>query len=336
MSLIEELPQHVIEMMSSSSIAGYSTITAVGTPIDTPILFFPGQELRTLDFATGLSYPAKAERARRNPRVGMLLEGSPNEPVISISGIAAVRDADLQANALRYLSEAAHILPHNPDWSLARQAVWYWTRILVEVTPSRIRWWDSPADMDKPPQSWSAPDGTSYAKSDPAPPGKTSAPAKWAEKPWQELAAQALARQVPGHLSVVDGEGFPLPIRARAVALTDTGFTLDIPAGVPWPISGPACLTFGGVETFLGEVTPRHGKAEILVNRTLPIFPMNEDTRQLWEPTADTREQLMRRLLEETERRGQSIPTIPLERPEPSESYKRRMRRAQEIEKISP
>jgi hypothetical protein len=64
------------------------------------------------------------------------------------------------------------------------------------------------------------------------------------------------------------------------------------------------------------------------VERTLPIFPMTKDMTQLWEPTEDTRTQLMRRLKEEVERRGQSIPTIPIDRPEPTAGYRRRMARA--------
>lgn len=327
MPLTDELPGPVLELMRSGSIAQYATVSAAGVPIDTPVLYFPSDGLRSLDLATGLSYPAKAERARRNPRVGLLLQGGADEPVIAIAGMAAVRDADLQANVHRYLAEAAHTLPHNPDWALARQAVWYWTRMLVEITPARVVWWDSPAAMDRPPQRWQAPAGTLFPQSDPAPPGKVSSAAAWEEKPWQLLAEQALARQARGHLTVLDAEGFPLPLPVRGMSMTDSGFALDMPSGIPWPLAGKACLTFGGIETFVGEADGRDGAVSLRVERTLPIFPMTQDMTQLWLPTDDTRGQLMRRLHEETARRGQAIPTIPLERPEPSEGYRRRMAR---------
>lgn len=327
MAMQMELPGAVLDLMMSSSVAEYATVSAAGVPIDTPVLFFPSDKLRSFDLATGLSYPAKAERARRNAHVGLLLEGGPDEPVVSIAGMAAVRDADLQANVIRYLSEAAHSLPFNPDWSLARQAVWYWTRILVEIVPVRVLWWDNPAAMDNPPHRWEAPAGTLFPQSDPAPEGKGSTASKWAERPWQDLAAKALERHAPGHLSVIDETGFPMPLRARDIAITAEGFALDMPIGAPWAMAGKACLTFGGLETFIGEVSQAGRHVAMKVERPLPIFPMTEDQRQLWEPTDDTREQLMRRLREETDRRGQPIPEIPAERPEPTEGYKRRMAR---------
>jgi hypothetical protein len=323
----EVLPGPIVDLLKSGSVAQFATVSATGAPIDTPVLLFPSEGLRSFDLATGLSYPAKAERARRNPRVGLLIEGGPNEPVISIAGMAAVKDSDLQANVDRYLSEAAYTLAHNPDWSLARQAVWYWTRILVEITPARVVWWNNPTVMDRPPHRWDAPAGTIFPQSDPAPYGKTSEAAKWQERPWQELAAQALSRKAFGHLSVIDAEGFPRPMRASAIALTATGFGLEMPTGIPWDTVGKACLTFGGIETFIGEATVQSGSVVMTVERTLPVFPMTQDMTQLWQPSDDTRRQLMRRLREETERRGQPIPTIPDVRPKPSAGYKRRMER---------
>jgi hypothetical protein len=327
MNLIDALPDRIVSLMRSGSIAQYATVSAAGVPIDTPVLYFPGENPGSFNLTTGLSYPAKAERARRNPKVGLLLEGGPDEPVISIAGMAAVRDADLQGNVNRYLAEACYTLPHNPGWPLARQAVWYWTRIIVEIAPARILWWDSPAHMDKPPQRWDMPDDVRYPQSDAAPPGKSSQPATWDERPWRELAGQALARTAPGHLSVLDAEGFPLPMRVRAMAPSESGFVLTLPAGVPWKFAGKACLTFGGIETFLGDVTSAQGAVHMTIARALPVFPMTSDMKELWEPAPGTRQQLMRRLEEELRRRGQSVPLLPEVRPQPSEGYRLRMKR---------
>lgn len=324
-SMLDGLPDHVLSLLQSASICQYASVSAAGVPIDTPVLFFPSEGLRSFDIATGLSYPAKAERARRNPHVGMWIEGGPDEPVISIAGMAAVRDRDLQANVDRYLSEAAYNLAHDPDWSLARKAVWYWTRMLIEITPANIVWWDNPAAMNRQPKRWDPPEATQFPQSDPAPPGKTSKAAKWQEREWQELASQALDRGAAGHLSVIDADGFPRPARASAITETVSGFSLEMAPGIPWDLSGQACLTFGGIETFIGTVNPDDSKCSMTVERTLPIFPMTQDMTQLWEPTEDTRTQLMARLHEEVARRDQPIPTIPAERPEPTELYRRRM-----------
>jgi hypothetical protein len=327
MTMLDDLPDSVTGLMRSGAIANYVTVSKAGMPIDTPVLYFPADDLSSFNLTTGLSYPAKAERARRNPKVGLLLTGRPDEPVISIAGMAAVRDADLQRNVERYVAEACYTLPHDPHWELARKASWYWTRMLVEIAPARIDWWDDAASMDALPHHWEAPAGTVFPESDPAPPGKASRPAKWQELDWRELAEQALSRGAPGQLSVIDEEGFPRPVGASNIEATAAGFTMDMPFGLPWPVAGSACLTFGGIETFLGQASGEEGRAELAVERTLPVFPMTQDMTQLWEPADHTRAELMRRLEEELQRRGQPLPSVPVDRPEPSEGYRRRMER---------
>ena len=331
MALTDELPGPVLDLMRSGSVAGFATISAGGVPIDTPVLYFPSEDLATFNLTTGLAYPVKAERARRNPRVGLLLEGGPDEPVIAIAGMAAVRDGDLQTNVLRYLAEASHRLPLDPDWELARQAVWYWTRMIVEVSPARVLWWDNPAAMDQPPQHWQAPADTTYPESDPAPPGKISQPASWDQPAWQDLTGQALARGAKCHLSLIDAGGFPLPMPVRRAEASSQGFALEVPRGIPGPLAGKACLTFGGIETFIGEISGAGGNAALQVERALPLLPMTTDASQLWQPSDDTRTQLMRRLGEETARRGQPIPVIPHDRPPPSPGYQRRMARVKAL-----
>jgi hypothetical protein len=325
--MLQELPAHVVELMQSGHIAEFATVSSAGVPIDTPVLYFPSEQLRSFDLATGLSYPAKADRARRNPKVGLLIEGGPGEPVISIAGIAAVRDSDLQANVHRYLSEAGYMLPGDPDWALAREAVWYWTRIIVEVTPARVLWWDSSTRLNSGPRCWNAPRDTPYPQSDPAPPGDPSKAPHWEHPSWRALTRQALSRAGSAHLSLIDPEGFPLSIRTRNIASNEQGFTLDLPGGVPWIRAGMASLTFQGIETFIGEVTESGAQLMMRVDRALPVFPMTSDTTELWRPSPDTHAGLMRRLRHETQRRGQPIPDIPMERPPPTEGYMRRMAR---------
>jgi hypothetical protein len=325
--ILKELPTPVIELLQSSWMSGFATVSAAGVPIDTPMLYFPSEGMRSFDVATGLAYPAKAERARRNPKVGLLVEGSSSEPVVAIAGLAAVQDADLQANTDRYLAETGFALVGGVPWSFARNAVWYWTRMIVQIAPVHIYWWDNPAAMDATPHRWDAPADAVYPQSDPAPPGEVSAASKWPERPWQDLAQQALERNAPGHLTLCDAEGFPLSMPVRSVQFVNGAFHLRLPKGALWRRAGKAALTFQGRETFVGTVTADGDTTIMMVERALPIHPQMDDPITQWKPLPENREKLMRRLEHETARRGQAIPTIPELPPELTAGAKRRMAR---------
>jgi hypothetical protein len=315
MSFISGLPPGVVNVLTSAFSAEFATVTSAGVPIDTPMLVFPSQNFATIDVCTGLAYPAKAERARNNPKVGLLFQGGRKGPVISIAGIAAVRDSDIQANTLRYISETAYARPLNPPWATARKAVYYWSRMLIAITPVRVLWWDRADGMDAAPKRWDVPQDTVYPKSDPKPPGSPASANKWAERPWCELAHDALERGQPGHLTVCDDDGYPLPFAARAVKLTSDGFWLDIPMGSPWRRTGTASLTFVGRETFIGHILDTGSGINFTVERPLPINPLSADHRLLWDPSAGVSQAMMRRLTQELSRRGQPIPELPDEEP---------------------
>jgi len=313
------LPEAVLKVIESGAIAEFATVSAAGVPIDTPVYYFPSDDLTTLDVATGLSYPAKAERARRNPKVGMLVEGRPGEPVVSVRGRAAVRDSNLEANAVRYLAETGFEgISFGVPWSQARNAVWYWTRMIIEVMPERIMWWDNAAAMNGPPQIWNAPADQGYPTSDPAPPGKVSPAAEWKQRPWQEIAADGFARNVQPHLTLCDEDGYPLPIRALSCELIGDRFKLQLPAGAPWKGGGKATLTFIGLETFVGDATVDGNTIWLTVERALPQHPLMQDPAEVLRPSDAVRTKLLARLEEEVRRRGQSIPKIPESLPEPT------------------
>jgi hypothetical protein len=334
MNLLQQLPAHVVQTVRLARLAEFVQASAAGVPVDTVCLYFPSDKLDNIGLATGLAYPTKAERVRNNPKVGLLIENGPNEPVISIAGMGAVRDADLQANVIRYLAENGHSLRGDPGWPLAQKAVWYWSRIFVDVAPARVLWWENPGAMDGPPNRLVAPPGTKYPESDPAPKGPLSKAPTWQEVPWQNLAKEALGRNAPGHLSVIDEEGFPMPIGARDLKHAPEGFTMKIPKGVPWKITGKASLSFQGLETFVGTVDTQGGVTTMRVERSLPILPSMNSAKEIWEPSEENKEKMMKRVREEAARRGQPVPTVPMERPEITAGY--RLRQAQSVKPTAP
>jgi hypothetical protein len=327
MSYVDELPKGVSDFLISQYTAEYASVSAAGLGFDTPTLYFPSDDLSTLDLATGLAYPIKAERARKNPKVGLLVEGGPDKPVVAVAGLATVKDADFQANLERYISETIITPVLNPaivPWADVQAAVWYLTRIMICITPTHIRWWPNPAAMDAPPQEWRAPAGTTAAPSDPPAPGKSSDPAKWPQPPWQELVAKALAKGDPGHLTLLDDEGFPVPLRVGDLNARDDGFDFRAPKGAPWR-SGAGTLSFRGREIFVGEAALSDGEGVFRVERALPVLPMTEDPGEVIHPTEATKAELMRRLRHELERRGKPVPVVPATPPQPSIGAQRRV-----------
>ena len=112
----------------------YASLTASGDPVTVPVTPYVGETGTTLDVSTGLTYPAKAERARRNPKVALLFadplgSGLEDPPTVLVQGLAAVRDADLQANTDRYVRVSLAKLPAvtkgQPRLVLRRMAFYY-------------------------------------------------------------------------------------------------------------------------------------------------------------------------------------------------------------------
>jgi hypothetical protein len=327
MSGLRELPEHVLRMIESGVVAEFATVTAKGVPVDTPTYYFPADDMATIDVATGVPNPAKAERARRNSKVGMLIEGRPDEPVIVIRAHAAVRDADIQSNAIRYLAETGYKgISHGITWEKARLAVTYWSRIIIENTPERIYWWNDHGALDAAPSVWNARPGTVWPRSDPAPHDPVS-PGNWTARPWQVVAADAVASGNACHLSVLDAEGFPLPMRTSSFELTDAGFRLTMPKATPWALAGMASLTFAGFRTFVGTAEPEDATVLFRAERALPQHPSTLDTKQVLQPAEATLAKTRARLEAEMKRRGQPLPIIPDEAPERTRIAKIRMAR---------
>jgi hypothetical protein len=124
-------------------------------------------------------------------------------------------------------------------------------------------------------------------------------------------------RRAPGHLTLADAGGFPLPIRARSVALTDSGLALQLPGWLPWS-SGKATLSFEGVEILVGDVSISGSQAKLTVERALPVMPLMANPAEILHPRPETKQALMNRIAHELKRRGAKLPIMPENPPEPT------------------
>jgi hypothetical protein len=279
----------------------YASLTATDAPITVPVTPYASDDRATLDVSTGVTYPAKAERARRNPKVSLLFADSlgpdpERKPAALVQGLASVRDADLQGNTDRYVRSSIEKFPEvyarQPNWLLRRQA-WYFARIWIQVTPVRILWWPD-GRTDLPPREWTAPHRPDAPLSDPPPAGGSyragaesstrvspstgARGGRHARSDWRAEAATAAAFAMHD-VTVVDPDGFPLVAPVRDLEQTAGGFRFRVGAGIALPSAGPACLTahthdvpFTSQQnrTFVGHVISRgDGTAEIEVERLL-------------------------------------------------------------------
>ncbi len=325
------LPEELVPLLVGNWAAEYASLKKDGTPVTVPLIPFPGQDGRTIDLNTGLTYPTKAERARNNPRVCLLYSeprGSAvdNPPVVLAYGHAAVHDAHLQDNTDRIVRgylERMQVFSRMPRF-MWRQMVGYLARIWIAVTPLKVLWWPG-GDMDDAPKQWNAPEGTQLPPSDPKP-----KPLAEAHKPlvipgsdWRSDLSYAIDVLGIPVLTVVDNDGYPVPFRVKDVAQQSDGAHLNLLPAIPAEPEGRACITFHTIKlrggsmisndnmTFLGSVSRRDGGALFAVERRLPGVSFKLNPGGLL-TLIRVIVGLRKRLAVEAARRGQPVPVVRL------------------------
>jgi hypothetical protein len=316
----------VLEVFERSITCEYASLTRSGAPITIPTTPYVGDG--TLDVSTGLTYPAKAERARRNAKVALLFAdpigtGPGPAPVVLVQGHAAVRDADLQSNTDRYVRVAGEKLPEatkgQPKFLLRRFA-FYYARMWIEITPLRIRQW-ADRELSSAPQEWRLEPTPPLPGSDPAPPGRQPPPWKEAPQEWRQPAAQALRRLPFADLTVVNAEGYPTCLPVSAGELVRDEVALRLGAGAPELPDGPACLTVHGHDekftsqenhTLVGSLRSDAGVATLRVDRALANWSIAGSRAKIALDFMRNGRRLAPRLKAEAARRGQPVPRVNL------------------------
>ncbi|MCF6736836.1 pyridoxamine 5'-phosphate oxidase family protein [Blastococcus sp. KM273129] len=324
-----DLPDLLSVLARQALVCEYATLTGDGRPVTWPVTPYPGEDGATVDVSTGLTYPAKAERARREPRVALLFSSTsdaelPGAPTVSVQGLATVRDSALQANTDRYLRQSLAKLPEAykgmPPF-LLRRLDWYLARIWVQVTPLRVLSWPS-GRLDQRPESWQAPPGTAAPPSDPAPRGPSLPSRSEAPADWRPFADRADRLGVPV-LTVVDADGWPLPVRCRSAERAADGYLLVPPTGVHLT-GGPACITahwhapdMSQQENvvLLGTAEPAdEGRVRVRVVRALRDWSLTGSRLGRTLGFLANGRTLRPRLQQEAMRRGQAPPAVNLPR----------------------
>jgi hypothetical protein len=319
-------PSELLGVFERALTCEYASLTRAGAPVTVPTTPYVGTG--SIDVSTGLTYPAKAERARRNPKVALLFAdtigaGTGDAPVVLVQGHAAVRDAELQRNTDRYVRSSMMKLPASVKGQpkpLLRRLAFYYARIWIEIMPQRIHWWPD-RDLAAEPQRWQVDPALPLPQSDPAPPGRQ--PSAWLSPPqgWREVAARALQILPFADLTVVDSDGYPVCIPVVGGALEGEEVPLQIGAGAPELPAGPACLTLHGHDehfttqenhTLMGTLVHGAEGSRLHFERALADWSLTGNRAQIAVGFLLKGRRLAPRLRVEAARRGQPVPTINL------------------------
>lgn len=308
-------PAEPAEVFDRALVCQYASLTRAGRPVTWPVTPYAGPG-GTLDVSTGLAYPDKAERARRDPRVALLYSGPGR--VVLVQGRATVRDADLQANTDRYVRESFAKTGAGfagMPWFLVKRLGWYFARIWVQVAPERICWWPA-GDLSRAPQVWVAPAGLAVPASDPAPVPRLPPPRTPPPTDWRPFAERADRLGDPIITMVVDGR--PVVVPVRSAVRTADGYDLVLPTGVP-AVDGPVCLTFHrhgpALEwqenvVLVGDASGADDRLSVRVGRALTDWSLAGSRRERSRSFLGRGRVLRKRLAVEAGRRGQQVPRV--------------------------
>ncbi|MCL4448532.1 MAG: pyridoxamine 5'-phosphate oxidase family protein [Actinobacteria bacterium] len=155
----EKLNKNVLEVLKEFRCCEFSTVSRSGTPVTWPTvtLYQPDRSSQSKEqkdqftVTTSISWPQKAFNIRRSPNVSLFFSdptaaGLYNPPFVLVEGSAKVDDA-IQSDTVgleQYWKLLYKRQPVSKLWStLPFQPFmdWYYMRLVIHVSPSKITWW---------------------------------------------------------------------------------------------------------------------------------------------------------------------------------------------------
>jgi hypothetical protein len=245
------LPDEVQAVFERFVATEYTTVDPAGQPITWPVTPYYRRGGPEIDITTGLGYPKKADDARLNPHVALLFSnptgsGLDNPPAVLVQGTAAVDEADLELNRMRYSRESVEKLPATkgmyPPKPIQRMFDWYFTRIYVHVRPERVYVWPE-GDFTREPALYGShvEEVRSGHSEEPELPLPATVPGP---TPWDERLRELGDRFDTAVVSIVAPDGFPISVRVP-IELDEAASHIRLkqtPTGVPLAPCR-ACLT---------------------------------------------------------------------------------------------
>ncbi len=159
--MLEQLPPSIVTALHAYRTCEFSTLARDGTPLTAPVspVILPADN-RVL-ITTSIGLPNKAFNVRRNGRVSLLFSdptasGLAHPPTVLIQGDAICPDGvetwtpELEQlwKLLAVRQPASNVYAGN---ALTRWFFdWYYMRLLIWVTPRRVRWWEHGATDTTP------------------------------------------------------------------------------------------------------------------------------------------------------------------------------------------
>ena len=244
------LPPEVREIFDRFITCELTTVAKNKQPITWPVTPYYDQGGTTIDVTTGLGYPKKADDARAHPSVALLFSDPTGSGIESgtrvlVQGTASIDDADLKANADRYVHESGEKLPATkkmqPPKPIRPLFNWYYARIYIKVRPERVFVWPA-GDPSEPPTVHDAHLEEVRSGHSEEPLEERGGPAGGSAA-WDDRMG-FLQEQENGVISWLGPDGFPIAVR---VPYTAEPARREIrieaePAGLPL-LEGRACLT---------------------------------------------------------------------------------------------
>jgi hypothetical protein len=227
-----------------------TTVASNKQPITWPVTPYYDQGGATIDVTTGLGYPKKADDARAHPSVALLFSDPTGSGIESgvrvlVQGTATIDDADLKANADRYVRESGEKLPATkkmqPPKPIRPMFNFYYARIYIKVRPERVFVWQG-GELGQPPTVHGARLEEVRSGHSEEPPEQHGSPPGGATA-WDERMS-FLDEHETGVLSWLGPDGFPIAVRVPYTADQTRREILigSEPAGLP-VLEGRACLT---------------------------------------------------------------------------------------------